>query len=61
MGERVWPTVQGLSEAGKGKRKEEGNRAQRPLETRTPGPKDLTREVREEGGLQLTESAGAAH
>jgi len=31
-----------------------GTRAKRPLETRTPGPKDMIREVRREGG-------GAAH
>jgi len=28
----------------------EGSRAKRPLETRTPGPKDMIREVRGEGG-----------
>ena len=30
------------------------DRAKRPLETRTPGPKEMIREVRREGG-------GAAH
>jgi len=42
-----------------------GDRAKRPLETRVPGPKDMMREVRREGGggrsrrvrVQLTESA----
>ena len=37
-----------------------GSRAKRPLETRMPGPKDMMREVSWEGGVQLTESAGAA-
>jgi len=37
------------------------DRAKRPLETRTPGPKEMIREVRREGGVQLTESAGVAH
>jgi len=31
-----------------------GDRAKQPLETRTPGPKDMIREVRREGG-------GASH
>jgi len=61
MGKRVLPTVPTLSEAAK----RGGDRAKRPLETRTPGPKDM---IREEGGrrgrssqrvrVQLTESAG---
>jgi len=33
------------------------SRAERPLETRTPGPKHMIREVRREGGVQHTESA----
>ena len=54
MGERVLPTVRARAKKG-------GDRAKRPLETRTPGPKDMMREVRREGGVQLMESAGAAH
>jgi len=62
MGERVLPTVRTLSEAAK----RGGDRSKRPLETRTPGPKNMIREVRqeEEGAaqgeffVQLTESAG---
>ena len=39
-----------------------GDRATQPLETRTPGPKDLIGEVRREGGGdQLPDSGGAAH
>jgi len=38
-----------------------GSRDKRPLETRTPGPEDMMREVRWEGGVQLTKSVGAAH
>ena len=48
------PTLRPLSEAAKGGRDE----AKRPTETRAPGPKDMMREVRVEGGVQLTESAG---
>jgi len=36
------------------------DRAKRPLETRTPGPTDMIKEVKQEGGVQLMESAGAA-
>jgi len=61
MGQRVLPTVQALREAAKHKRTDGGSRAKRPLETRTPWPKDMIREVRREGGVQLTEGAGAAH
>jgi len=76
MGERVLPTVQVVSEAAKKRVKGGGERAKQPLQTRTPTPKDLMREVRWEGGgaahgecgcsslrvqVQLTESAGAAH
>jgi len=34
-----------------------GGTAKRPLETRTPGPRHMIREVRREGREQLTESA----
>jgi len=37
-----------------------GDRAKRPLETRTPGPQDMRGPVRRGGGVQLTESAGEA-
>jgi len=57
----VLPTMRALSEAVKPEPRQRGSRAKRPLETRTPGPKDMTREVRREGGVQLPESAGAAH
>ena len=65
MGEGVLPTVRMLSEAAKREREEGADRAKRPLETRTPGPTNMMREVRREGGLcssrrvrvQLTESA----
>jgi len=57
MGERVLPTVRALSEAVK----RGGSRAKQALEMRTPGPKDMMREVRWEGVVQLTESAGTAH
>jgi len=50
MDERVVPIMQTLSEAAE----TGGDRAKRPLETRTLGPKDMIREVRREG-------AGAAH
>jgi len=35
-----------------------GSRAKRPLETKTPGRKDMIREVRREVGVQLTGSVG---
>jgi len=38
-----------------------GDGAKRPLETRTPGPKHIMREVRQEEGVQLTECVGAAY
>jgi len=47
IGERVLPTVRARAKRG-------GDRAKGPLETRTPGPKNMMREVRREGG-------GAAH
>jgi len=51
MGERVLPTVRKLSEAAK---RGGDDRAKRPLETGTPGPKNMIREVRRE-------EEGAAH
>jgi len=48
------PTVQVLSEAAKQVRRKEGVEPNDPIETRTPGPKDMIREVRREG-------EGAAH
>ena len=48
------PTVQVLSEAAKQVRRKEGVEPNDPIETRTPGPKDMIREVRRERG-------GAAH
>jgi len=35
-----------------------GSRVKSPLETRTPGPEDMIREVRREGGVPHTEGAG---
>ena len=37
--------------------KRRDSRAKRPLKTSRPGPKDMIREVKQEGGVQLTESA----
>jgi len=54
MGERVLPTVQALSEAAKMRVEKGGERVKQLLETRTPKPKEMMREVRREGG-------GAAH
>jgi len=50
MGKSVLPTLRALSEVTKRERTEGGSRAKRPLETRKPGPKDMTREVSREGG-----------
>jgi len=50
MGERGLPTVQALSEAARTQGKGGGERAKRPLETRTPKPKNMIREVRWKGG-----------
>ena len=36
-----------------------GGRAKQPLERRPPGPKDMIREVTQEGGVNLKESADA--
>ena len=54
MGERVLLTVRALSKAAKTRAKRGEERAKRPLEPRTPKPKDMMREVRQEEG-------GAAH
>jgi len=48
MGERVLPTVQVLSEVAKTRVEREGKLTVRPLETRTPKPKIMIREM--EGG-----------
>ena len=58
MGERVFPIVQALRQAAKTRAKKRGERAKRPLETRTPKPKNMKGEVRPVGGVQLTGSAG---
>ena len=38
-----------------------GSSGKQPLETRTPGPKDMIREVWREGGWQLTQGVSAAY
>jgi len=59
MGERVLPTVQALSEVAKTRAERERELTMRPLETRTPKPKIMIREMGG-GGVQLTRSAGVA-
>jgi len=51
MDERVLPTGQGLSEVAETTVEREGERAERPLESRTPRSKEIIREVSWEGGV----------
>jgi len=50
MGERVLPTVEVVSETAKTRAIRGGERAKRPLETRTPKPNNRMKDVRPEGG-----------
>jgi len=43
------PTLQTAKRGSEARAEKGGSRAKRPLETRTPGPKDMIREVRREG------------